>query len=405
MPPKVRGQRGLRGRRKPAYKRGRLAALPVVRSRLAQDLVAAVRATPARGITPAAGRVDDAIDAAAKLESLRKPYARSDFENIKELGSGSYGQVFLVRRRKRAGDPGAGKEMVLKTLSKRGTGKIKATRADALVSEVSILQRLAPVCSEYIVCFDAFFEDADHYYITTQFLGGFSELYSLIEKDKLRDVRKDVLRQMLDNLASGLRLMHSKGIAHRDIKPENVLANPKTGEIRYIDFGLACMDGGCIDRHIVGTEDYWAPEIYFADEDRTLPFDLVRLQRGDVWSLGCVFFEMLNGLNPYTAYRENAKRINALFYGGLAVDFPSWLRTFEYDDISSPIIMDVVHVERKLADLESRYVRTLTTWLNRDPTRRPFSVAPHLASRDVLSRRIRTERRRRRILDRESTLS
>ena len=106
-------------------------------------------------------------------------------------------------------------------------------------------------------------------------------------------------------IASALRAAHEAGIVHRDVKPENVMLRPD-GYVKVLDFGIAKLaprrtniegDG----QHgsevkttpglIMGTDRYMSPE-----QARGQEVDA----RADVWSLGCVLYEMLSGRPPFT---------------------------------------------------------------------------------------------------------
>jgi serine/threonine protein kinase len=105
---------------------------------------------------------------------------------------------------------------------------------------------------------------------------------------------------VLEQVAAALDAAHSDGLVHRDVKPSNVLVTLTDDDrpaFAYLtDFGVAQIGGAdtalSTTNATAGTVDYMAPERYTSR--RT---DL----RVDVYSLGCVLFEMLSGDKPFPA--------------------------------------------------------------------------------------------------------
>lgn len=97
-------------------------------------------------------------------------------------------------------------------------------------------------------------------------------------------------------LASGLRVVHGAGVLHRDLKPTNVMFRDDH-TLALIDFGLAKrIELGAVvtdTGRIFGTPYYMSPEQGHADYVD---------ERSDIYSLGCIFYEMLTGRRPFMAH-------------------------------------------------------------------------------------------------------
>jgi serine/threonine protein kinase len=117
-----------------------------------------------------------------------------------------------------------------------------------------------------------------------------------------REVRVDVPRtvQLAIQIARGLRAAHRQGIVHRDLKPSNIflIDDDEGGElVKLLDFGVAkALDDASrlqprVTREgiIVGTPTYMAPEGVKNDCDG----------RADLYSLGCVLYQMIAGRPPF----------------------------------------------------------------------------------------------------------
>jgi serine/threonine-protein kinase len=98
-------------------------------------------------------------------------------------------------------------------------------------------------------------------------------------------------------IAHGLAALHSRGIVHRDIKPSNVVIEDESGRAVLIDFGVAhrVRASGAFT-YAAGTPLYIAPE----QTDPELSESMLT-QQLDIYSLGCVAFELLTGQPPFFA--------------------------------------------------------------------------------------------------------
>ncbi|HEX7571600.1 MAG TPA: protein kinase, partial [Bacteroidota bacterium] len=100
-------------------------------------------------------------------------------------------------------------------------------------------------------------------------------------------------------IARGLAAAHERGILHRDIKPANILLTAD-GTVKIVDFGLAKLSGCSLltmSGTTLGTAAYMSPEGTRGEEAD---------ERGDIWSLGVVFHQMLSGRLPFGYEHEQA---------------------------------------------------------------------------------------------------
>ena len=101
-------------------------------------------------------------------------------------------------------------------------------------------------------------------------------------------------RVMID-ICKGLHFAHSMGVIHRDIKPSNIMLN-KQGIPKITDFGTSQMIDGTQPLGFLGTTSYVAPEQLKGDNAPTMA--------SDIFSLGCVLYELLEGKKAFDG--ENA---------------------------------------------------------------------------------------------------
>jgi serine/threonine protein kinase/Tfp pilus assembly protein PilF len=145
--------------------------------------------------------------------------------------------------------------------------------------------------------------DSEHF-IATEFIDG-ETLRDRIKKGPLSPA--DTIEIGIQ-VAGALGSTHDVGIIHRDIKPDNIMLRPD-GIVKVLDFGLAKLsrerqtletDSLAPTQNfintaygmVLGTAHYMSPE-----QARGMELDV----RTDIWSLGCVLYEMISGRQPFAA--------------------------------------------------------------------------------------------------------
>jgi predicted Ser/Thr protein kinase len=126
-------------------------------------------------------------------------------------------------------------------------------------------------------------------FIVFEYVDGMN-LKELVEQEGRLSPREAI--ELALQVARGLSFAHDQGLVHRDVKPQNVLLDGD-GRAKVTDFGIAHavdVDGMTVTGTIMGTSNYIAPE-----QARGQPVD----EQTDVYSLGCVLYELLAGEVPF----------------------------------------------------------------------------------------------------------
>lgn len=113
--------------------------------------------------------------------------------------------------------------------------------------------------------------------------------------EKRKRLPEDVAKKFLQQIVAALDFMNDRRIIHRDIKPKNILLTTRdeNATLKLADFGFArIIDYQGVADTQCGTPLYMAPEVSLGKK-----YGL----KADLWSIGCIFYEMVVGSRPYEA--------------------------------------------------------------------------------------------------------
>ncbi|XP_035690656.1 serine/threonine-protein kinase NLK-like isoform X1 [Branchiostoma floridae] len=214
--------------------------------------------------------------AASAAQGHGQARGQADVEPDRPIGYGAFGVVWSVT------DPRDGKRVALKKMPNVFQNLVSCKRVfrelrmlcffkhDNVLSALDILQ--PPPLN--------FFEEI---YVVTELLQ--SDLHKIIVSPQ--PLSSDHVKVFLYQILRGLKYLHSAGILHRDIKPGNLLVNSNC-ILKICDFGLARTEEPDEYKHMtqeVVTQYYRSPELLMGTKHYS--------QSIDVWSVGCIFAELL----------------------------------------------------------------------------------------------------------------
>ena len=219
---------------------------------------------------------------------------------LRELGRGGMGVVFLAH------DAKLDRDVAIKALPAH-----LAQDADRLARFQREAKVLASLNHSGIAAIFGLEDVAGTRYLVLEFVDG----ESLADRLARGPIAVDEALALAKQIAEALEAAHEKGVVHRDVKPGNVMVNAE-GKVKVLDFGLAragdaapsttgvgtspdsptlttpprAVNSPTIPGAIMGTAGYMSPE-----QARGKAVD----KRSDIFSFGCVLYEMLSGRQPF----------------------------------------------------------------------------------------------------------
>jgi eukaryotic-like serine/threonine-protein kinase len=202
---------------------------------------------------------------------------------------------------------------------------------------------MARVNHPNVLCIYAFGEHEGTPYFVSELVEGVTLEAWLAARSKPPDLESAL--RILDDVCKAVAAIHAAGTVHRDLKPSNILVDSES-RTRVADFGVSTRFAGTATTpsELAGTPAYMAPEVAMAEGQPGAPSPL-----SDVYSLGCVAFELLVGRRPFNAQGEF-----------------SWI--VQHATAPVPVPSSLRH------DLPRSFDRVLMSALAKDPEKRTQSV-------------------------------
>jgi len=218
-----------------------------------------------------------------------------DYHRLRKIGDGTYATVFKAR------DYNSGNYVALKKIIIEDDEGIPPTT----IREISLLKRMKH--PNIITLQKVFFHNSEDLYLVFDLLS--CDLKEFMNKNSRNNghLKMNILQDLFRQILLGLNYCHSHNILHRDLKPQNILIDMKTNKIKITDFGLSRC--------------YILPNTTWTHEIITLWYRPAEILLGcrkysiyvDIWSIGCIFLEMINNNKPLFRGHSEIEQIIQIF--------------------------------------------------------------------------------------------
>jgi len=192
------------------------------------------------------------------------------YEILRSLGSGGFGSVFLAK------DTWLNIKVALKVPHKQSLDLfklLKEPRLQAALNHPNIVRMISAEKENRV------------FFMVMEYVRGKS-LEKILDKEKIIDCDKAV--DYIKQIACGVDHAHKNKIVHRDLRPSNIIIS-ENGTVKITDFGTSVwLSSVSYASTRIGSPPYMAPEQFLGKATFV----------SDIYSLGCIFYEMLIGRPP-----------------------------------------------------------------------------------------------------------
>ena len=300
------------------------------------------------------------------LKGLEPEPKIEDFEMLKQIGSGSFGNVYLAEHIK------THVKYAIKIIDKKNKANLDGK--PYFRREIEIMYKIKhPNCVRLF----GNFEDENFCYFIMEYVPN-GNLYTLMASNRITGINIYLVASIMRQLVSAIYYLHNMNppIIHRDIKPENILL--KDSNIKLTDFGWSNYINfeGEQRSTFCGTPIYLAPEMI-----KNLGHD----EHVDIWCLGVLLFELLTGIPPFIGQNRSLLMKNII---NVNINWPSPPR-LPIDPDAKDLISKILKKEpSERISLENiakhkfflKYCPNIKPVLSK---KQQFHLKPYIVSRDI----------------------
>ncbi|KAK8876063.1 serine/threonine protein kinase [Tritrichomonas musculus] len=230
-----------------------------------------------------------------------------EYDLLLQIGAGTYSAVYKAKRKS------DGLLVAIKIVESQSENEVSL-----IVSEANVLKHLMGGPPSIPKIYD-FFNEGPLFFIIMEYLDGYITLLewansysSLIFNGTNCDedlqgfvkAREEDIIYIFGQIVSSINYLHQKFVIHRDLKLENIMFNPKTREIKLIDFGFSIISQTMVWTTICGSFEYLAPEVLHdlinqSNEKSQVEKDPEYTTQTEVWSLGIILYGMIYCRLPF----------------------------------------------------------------------------------------------------------
>ena len=225
----------------------------------------------------------------------------NDYIIYKKLDTGGFGDVYQCYLKEKEN-----KYYAIKLI------KIDKDNSVNILSEINLLKILnSPYIPKLYEYFDFYINNRKYIALVQEYIFG-ETLHNFIPK--INNLK--TLIKISYQIIIGLKQIHDIDICHSDIKPENIMIKYNNDDAVIIDLGLSCINNDlynninkCKDQKIVGTPEYFSPELseYALNDSKLIKYNC---KKNDIWALGLTIYALFykkDYLNIPYKYNSNQK--------------------------------------------------------------------------------------------------